>query len=96
MQGCAHGATAPLADVTDAKIAEVLRDLLLQRGVEKSICPSEVARALTQDWRPLMPDVRRVAVALPDVDIVQKGVVLTDPVAARGPVRLRVKPQETG
>jgi len=73
---------------SDAKIAEALMALALARGKNKSFCPSEVARRLAEDWRPLMPDVRRVAAGLPLV-VTQKG-QLVDPISARGPIRLRL------
>ncbi|MEL7301900.1 MAG: DUF3253 domain-containing protein [Pseudomonadota bacterium] len=52
----------------------------------RSFCPSEVARAVSDDWRPLMPRVRSVA---KDEGLVatQKG-ERVDPVAAKGPIRL--------
>lgn len=74
--------------------AEILRQTAT-RGADKSICPSEVARALAGGddgpWRPLMGRVRQVAVALArqgQVEILRKG----KPVPAegvRGVIRLR-------
>jgi len=72
--------------VSDDRIAEVLMDLAHRRGRAASFCPSEAARALTEDWRPLMPDVRRVAAGLP-LTATQKGQPV-DPLTARGPIRL--------
>ena len=42
-------------------VAEALLERLagLQSGT--TFCPSEVARSLSEDWRPLMPLVRQVA-----------------------------------
>ncbi len=65
-------------------------DLALRRGRGKSFCPSEVARAAAEEWRPLMPRVRAVAAAHPDVEAVQKGVP-ADPLTARGPIWLRLR-----
>ncbi len=70
----------------DARIAAVLMDLAHRRGVGRTFCPSEAARALADDWRPLMPEVRRVAAGLP-LEATQKGLAV-DPKAARGPIRL--------
>lgn len=70
----------------EAKIVE----LLIRRGPGKSICPSEVARALADDWRALMPDVRTVAskmTAEGRLVITQQGRAV-DPRTARGPIRL--------
>jgi len=80
--------------------AEILR-LTGARGVEKSICPSEVARALVSDdaaaWQRFMGPVRRVAVGLAKdgrIDILRKGrpiAVPDDPAALKGVIRLRTR-----
>lgn len=76
--------------VSDAEIERTILALLEQRTAGRTICPSEAARALADDFRPLMADVRRVADAMEQVEITQKGhvVALGD---ARGPIRLRLK-----
>ena len=79
-----------IAHPTDEAIAALMLDLALRRGRGKSFCPSEVARGLAADWRPLMPRVRAVAARHPDLEAVQKGVPV-DPQAARGPIRLRLR-----
>ncbi|MEM1301031.1 MAG: DUF3253 domain-containing protein [Pseudomonadota bacterium] len=56
------------------------------RGASSSFCPSEAARKVAQDWRPLMPEVRRLAVEMGLV-ATQKGVPV-HPEHARGPIRL--------
>lgn len=76
--------------MSDADIERTILELLAQRDEGKTICPSEAARALADDFRPLMEDVRRVADGMAQVEITQKGrVVELD--AARGPIRLRLK-----
>lgn len=70
----------------DGAIARVLMALARERGAQKSFCPSEAARRLAGDWRPLMDDVRRVARDLP-LAASQDGRAV-DPVTARGPIRL--------
>lgn len=74
----------------DHVIRAALLDLALRRGPGKSFCPSEVARVLCLDWRPLMPEVRRVAGCMGELEAVQKGVSV-DAVTARGPIRLRLR-----
>jgi hypothetical protein len=69
------------ADI-EAKILELLRPGM-------TICPSQAARGLATDWRPLMDPVRRVADQMPEVEITQKGRVV-DLDAACGPIRLRL------
>jgi hypothetical protein len=61
-------------------IRACLEDLVAQRGAGKTVCPSEVARALggsnPDEWGRLMTPVRRVAVALMKegrVTILRKG-----------------------
>ncbi len=76
--------------VKDADIAGAILALALERGREKSLCPSEVARRLTEDWRPLMPDIRRVAADMDDIEARQKGAPV-DPCTAIGPIRLALK-----
>jgi hypothetical protein len=79
-----------LAQPADEVIAAAMLDLALRRGRGKSVCPSEVARAVAAEWRPLMGRVRAVAAVHPHVEAVQKGCPV-DPVAARGPIRLRLR-----
>lgn len=74
----------------EAKIEVVLLDLALRRGAGKTFCPSEAARLLAEDWRPLMPVVRRVAARLQSAGALrgfQKGEVV-EIEGARGPIRL--------
>ena len=73
-----------------ATIANAIDTALRARGPGNTICPSEVARALAPEWRPLMPEIRAVAQSLADagrITITQRG----HPVratTARGPIRL--------
>ncbi len=65
--------------------------MLAQRAGNATICPSDVARAAAEDWRPLMEPVRRAArrlVAAGEVEITQGGQVV-DPSTAKGPIRIR-------
>lgn len=75
--------------MSDRMRAAIL-DLALQRGRGKSLCPSEVAKTLSADWRALMPEVRRVEAGMPQIVAVQGGVEV-DPATARGPIRLRLR-----
>ncbi len=70
----------------DDRIARTLMTLARERGRQATFCPSEAARRLSDDWRPLMDDVRRVAAALPLV--ATQGGAPVDPLAAMGPIRL--------
>ncbi|MEL6887422.1 MAG: DUF3253 domain-containing protein [Pseudomonadota bacterium] len=67
-----------------------------QRGPGKTLCPSEVARTLSDDWRALMPQVRAIAGSLADADDIvttQKGRPI-DARTARGPIRLGLPPRD--
>jgi hypothetical protein len=73
-------------------IADAILRLTAERGAEKSICPSEVARAVGGEaWRPLMGQVRAAAAALSRdgrVEILRKGRPIA-PEAMHGVIRLR-------
>ncbi|MGR3435514.1 MAG: DUF3253 domain-containing protein [Shimia sp.] len=58
----------------------------------RTFCPSEAARRVADDWRPLMPRVREIAVEM-GLRATQRGVpvVATE---ARGPVRLAGRSDE--
>ena len=68
-------------------LKDALLDLARRRKLGSTFCPSEAARAVTRDWHPLMPDVRRLAEEI-GLIATQKGVVV-NPVEARGPIRLQ-------
>lgn len=83
--------------ITDDDIHTAILSAVTKRGAGKSICPSEPARALSHDWRALMPDVRRVAGAMTKtglIVILQRGKTV-DPDTARGPIRLACPPGNT-
>lgn len=76
--------------------AEILRQTTL-RGAGKSICPSEVARALQpaeEAWRRLMGPVRAAAIRLAragQVEVLRKGKPVSAEEEIRGVIRLRAK-----
>ena len=76
---------------SDAQIEHSMQELL-DRRAPKTICPSEVARAVgDESWRDLMEPVRQVAWRLAgegELEVTQRG----EPVereGLRGPIRLR-------
>jgi hypothetical protein len=80
--------TIPPADLA----AEIMRQTT-ERGLNASICPSEVARALAEEWRPLLGPVRLAAFALAldgRIEILRKGKPV-DPFGVRGVIRLRLR-----
>lgn len=79
-------------------IADAILAQTAARGSDKSICPSEVARALAGGddgpWRALMTPIRETAIALQRdgrIDILRKGKPVP-PEDVRGVIRLRAKP----
>lgn len=79
---------------TAARAHATARSLLRQRGPEKTICPSDVARIVGgNDWRKHMPAVRAALVELVEqgeLEIRQKGKVVA-PELTRGPIRLALR-----
>jgi uncharacterized protein DUF3253 len=75
----------------DAAVEDALRRRLAGVRPGATICPSEVARELAADWRPLMEPTRAAArrlVIRGEAEILQHGAVV-DPESARGPIRIR-------
>lgn len=95
-------AQAAKTNATDGQaIAETkILELCTARGAGKSICPSEVARALSGDpndgpvWRPLMRSVRAAAATLQDqgrIAVLRKGKPV-DIRTVKGVIRLALPP----
>jgi hypothetical protein len=78
--------------VSDEQIRCAIASLLDSRDASATMCPSEAARALAPDaWRPLMPQVRGVAIAMAKdgvLDIRQGGRTMKPDQPLRGPIRL--------
>ncbi len=77
----------PTPSVIEAQILALTQ----ARGPEKSICPSEVARALQPGWQRLMTPVREAASRLAlagRIEILRKGRPV-DPKGFKGVIRLR-------
>lgn len=78
--------------MTEAAIEAMILSHVAERGPDKSICPSEIARAMGADWRTKLSAVRRAAIRLAlagRIDILRKG-KRVDPVDVKGVIRLRV------
>ena len=77
------------------RLRTTILELARERGPDKTICPSDAARAIGGDgWRDLMDDVRDVARALAReglVDVTQKGDALDPDATWRGPIRIRIR-----
>ena len=94
---CSDTCRAHKPTATDAQLEAKILELLAQRGADKTICPSEAARALANPddpttWQPLMEPARAAArrlVATGKILITQSGHTV-DPSTAKGPIRLRL------
>jgi len=77
-----------------ARLEAIIRQLLAERGVNGSICPSEAARRVDGvDWRRWMEPVRRAARRMAhrgELVITRQGRPV-DPASFRGPVRLALR-----
>jgi hypothetical protein len=73
-------------------ITDALLRIAAERGPEKSLCPTDVARAVSaENWRPLLGAVRKVAADLArqgKIEILRKGKPI-NPDEMRGVIRLR-------
>ena len=79
----------------ETRIEAAILQAVTDRGMDKSICPSEVARVLAPEWRPILSATRRAAIRLAiagRIDILRKGQVV-DPKDVRGVIRLRMRPE---
>jgi hypothetical protein len=80
--------------VADVTLEQTIRALLASRASTATICPSDVARAVSpKDWRKQMEPVREAArrmVAAGEVEVTQGGRVV-DPSTAKGPIRIRLR-----
>ncbi|HEV7615467.1 MAG TPA: DUF3253 domain-containing protein [Solirubrobacterales bacterium] len=84
-----------MGSVTRAQGRRAILELLAERGPDKTICPSDAARALGGDdgFRPLMDLVRGAAGELVEagqIEVTQRGEVV-DLARAKGPIRLRTQ-----
>ncbi|WP_433984179.1 DUF3253 domain-containing protein [Tunturiibacter empetritectus] len=82
----------------DAELEAAILELLAERGQDKTICPSEAAKAVgglesRRDWEGLMEPARAAArrlVAAGRIVVTRHGHVV-DPSTAKGAIRLRLR-----
>jgi hypothetical protein len=93
--GDGSGAAEARIALTPGPVADRLRAAVLAlargRGPASSTCPSDAARAVADDWRPLLPQARDVARELARagaVRITQRGNALDPDGEWSGPVRI--------
>ena len=75
---------------------EAILALVTQRGMDKSICPSEAARLVGgAGWHAELTLIRRVAIQLAAsgrIQILRKGKPVADAAEVKGVIRLRLAP----
>lgn len=77
-------------EAVPTRIRALLLRMAAERGPEKTFCPSETARELAADWRPLMPQIRQVAAELVRAGRLRctRGGVEVHAESGGGPIRL--------
>ncbi len=89
---CSDACRRRKVTAVDRQLESSIRTLLASRATTATICPSDAARAVSEDgWRDLMEPARRAArrlVAVGEVEITQGGRVV-DASTAKGPIRIR-------
>ncbi len=94
---CSDACRGAIPDGTATALEAAILELLAERGPEKTICPSEAAKAVggresRHDWESLMEPARDAArrlAAKKRIVITQKDKIV-DPVTATGAIRLRL------
>ena len=95
---CSDACRGHKPGATDAALEATILSLLGERGPNKTICPSEAAKAVggkesRRDWEGLMEAARAAArrlVATGKIIITQHGHIV-DPSTAKCPIRLRLR-----
>ena len=83
----------PTPEGVRARLASIVVTLAAQRGADKTICPSDAARAIGgEHWRDHLDDVRAVARELARtgrIEVSQRGKALDPDETWKGPIRIR-------
>jgi len=90
---CSAGCRRRRLGATDEALERAIEELLAARANGATICPSEAARRVADEWRELMEPARQAArrlVARGVVEITQRGAVV-DPSTAKGAIRVRLR-----
>jgi len=81
--------------VSEQQLREAILTLARERAPDKTICPSDAARAVGgDDWRELMEQARDLSRDLAkagEVEIMQRGEVIDPDADWRGPIRIRAR-----
>ncbi len=88
-----EAAAAAPAGLVGGRLEAAILALAVECGPQKSFSPSEVALALSDDWRPLLGPIRAAAGRLAEagrIDILRHGKPIV-PAVIKGVIRLRLK-----
>jgi hypothetical protein len=91
--GADQARVALTAEAPPDRLRAAILALACARGADSSTCPSDAARAVADDWRPLLPRAREVARELArsgEVRLTQRGRVLDPDGEWQGPIRISV------
>ncbi|VVJ18008.1 Uncharacterised protein [Amycolatopsis camponoti] len=91
--GADQGRVALTAGTAEDRLRAAILALATGRGVNSSTCPSDAARAVSAEWRPLLPQARELARSLARtgrVELTQRGHTLDPDGEWRGPIRIRL------
>lgn len=89
--GSAQARVALTVGIPDERLRAAILALATARGAASSTCPSDAARAVADDWRPLLPRARDLARELArtgQVRLTQQGRPLDPDGEWRGPIRI--------
>ncbi len=90
--GADQARIALTAQAPPERLRAAIVALTTARGADSSTCPSDAARAVADDWRPLMPQARELARELAragEVRLTQRSRSLDPDGDWRGPIRIR-------
>ena len=95
---CSDACRGHKPGAADAALEAAILALLAERGRDKTICPSEAAKAVggkdtRQDWEGLMEPARAAARRLVAAGriVIQQGGKVVDGSTAKGPIRLKLR-----
>ncbi|MFD5096803.1 DUF3253 domain-containing protein [Amycolatopsis thailandensis] len=97
--GAAHSRIALGSGPLPDRLRAAILALASARGEDSSTCPSDAARALADEWRPLLPRARELARELAragEVRLTQRGRSLDPDEEWAGPIRIRLPERAHG
>ncbi len=91
--GADQARIALTAEDRSERLRAAILALVSTRGADSSTCPSDAARAVADDWRPLLPRARELARDLAragEVRLTQRDRTLDPDGDRQGPIRIRL------